>query len=347
MPENDRRVRAKAEGRCGRYDESGTDDADAQEEGRPVTTLDQAYLMKDAAAGDMTARNAIADYMQENGKGSPEREAMGAALAAFLRLPAGEPGTVPPAVPNTLATEWPGFAFVLSRSTQKDPWVLVMVGAPGVPIGLLRYEAREIADAFPMGRRPELPASESAEEPQEQEPRSDENQWWAADLVQEAAEEQPEPEIRWADEQTVDEPADPALDEQQVTDFQDWSVAQPAVEEFDLAPPVAASDALDTGDAAAFDLAPPVAASDAFDTAFDLAPPVPASDAFDTAFDLAPPADAIPAGFGIDEEEGPQFTGLSEPDLDLADLADLAPPSGPAIELPPPVGPAFELPPPE
>ncbi|MEI2641986.1 MAG: hypothetical protein V9G10_06550 [Candidatus Nanopelagicales bacterium] len=93
--------------------------------------------------------------------------------------------------------------------------------------------------------------------------------------------------------------------------------------------------------------APPVAASDAFDTAFDLAPPVPASDAFDTAFDLAPPADAVPAGFGIDEEEGPQFTGPSEPDLDLADLADLAPPSGPAIELPPPVGPAFELPPPE
>lgn len=42
MPENDRRVRAKAEGRCGRYDESGTDDAHAQEEGRPVTTLDQA-----------------------------------------------------------------------------------------------------------------------------------------------------------------------------------------------------------------------------------------------------------------------------------------------------------------
>ena len=245
----------------------------------------------------------------------------------------------------------------------KDPWVLVMVGAPGVPIGLLRYEAREIADAFPMGRRPELPASESAEEPQEQEPRSDENQWWAADVVQEAAEEQPEPEIRWADEQTVDEPADPALDEQQVTDFQDWSVAQPAVEEFDLAPPVAAPDALDTGDDTAFDLAPPVAASDAFDTAFDLAPPVPASDAFDTAFDLAPPvpasdafdtafdlappADAVPAGFGIDEEEGPQFTGLPEPDLDLADLADLAPPSGPAIELPPPVGPAFELPPPE
>ena len=27
----------------------------------------------------------------------------------------------------------------------KDPWVLVMVGAPGVPIGLLRYEARATA----------------------------------------------------------------------------------------------------------------------------------------------------------------------------------------------------------
>lgn len=87
-----------------------------------MTRETMAGLMKDAAAGDMTARNAIADYMQENGKGSAEREAMGAALAAFLRLPAGEPGTVPPAVPNTLATEWPGFAFVLARSSQKDPW---------------------------------------------------------------------------------------------------------------------------------------------------------------------------------------------------------------------------------
>jgi len=41
----------------------------------------------------------------------------------------------------------------------KYPWVLVVMGAPGVPIGLLRYEAREIADAFPMGSRAALPAA--------------------------------------------------------------------------------------------------------------------------------------------------------------------------------------------
>lgn len=36
----------------------------------------------------------------------------------------------------------------------RDPWVLVIVGAPGVPLGLLRYEAREIAEMFPItGRR--------------------------------------------------------------------------------------------------------------------------------------------------------------------------------------------------
>ena len=60
-------------------------------------------------------------------------------------------------------------------------------------------------------------------------------------------------------------------------------------------------------------------------------------------FDLAPPADAVPAGFGV--EDVPQFGDL--PDPELADLADLAAPSGPAIDLPPPAGPAFELPPPE
>ena len=31
----------------------------------------------------------------------------------------------------------------------KDPWVLIVMGAPDVPIGLLRYEAREIAETFP------------------------------------------------------------------------------------------------------------------------------------------------------------------------------------------------------
>lgn len=201
----------------------------------------------------------------------------------------------------------------------KDPWVLVMVGAPGVPIGLLRYEAREIAEAFPMGRRAELPAGETAEpfdaqEPltEEQEPLTDEQQWWAADLAGPdqpvAVDPEPEPEIRWADEQTVAEPAGPGLVEEQVTDFPDWSAA----ESFDEPQPE------------------PEAVS-----TFDLGDAV--------SFDLAPPADAVPAGFGV--EDVPQFGDL--PDPELADLADLAAPSGPAIDLPPPAGPAFELPPPE
>ncbi|MCB9424632.1 MAG: roadblock/LC7 domain-containing protein, partial [Actinobacteria bacterium] len=46
----------------------------------------------------------------------------------------------------------------------KDPWVLIVVGAAGVPIGLLRYEAREIAEAFPMGSRRALPAPEPEED---------------------------------------------------------------------------------------------------------------------------------------------------------------------------------------
>ena len=59
----------------------------------------------------------------------------------------------------------------------KDPWVLVVVGAPGVPIGLLRYEAREIAEAFPMGQRPAPTASPESTE--DDEPESASQADWA------------------------------------------------------------------------------------------------------------------------------------------------------------------------
>ena len=49
--------------------------------------------------------------------------------------------------------------------------------SPGVPIGLLRYEAREIAEAFPMGQRPALTASPESTE--DDEPESASQADWA------------------------------------------------------------------------------------------------------------------------------------------------------------------------
>ncbi len=226
----------------------------------------------------------------------------------------------------------------------KDPWVLVMVGAPGVPIGLLRYEAREIAEAFPVNRRAELPSEPMVTEVLEEE----QPQWWAAPVIPESEDDLtvPDPaaetEIRWADEPTTDD-ASGVGEATQASDFQivepdeafalaDASpdaddepviaVAEEEVVSFDLAP------AADT-DEVSFDLAPPATEQT---SSFDLAPP--AEDAEEVSFDLAPPAfddePAMAAGFAVEED----------------DLLDFAPPSGPSIDLPPPTGPAFQLPPP-
>jgi predicted regulator of Ras-like GTPase activity (Roadblock/LC7/MglB family) len=229
----------------------------------------------------------------------------------------------------------------------KDPWVLVMVGAPGVPIGLLRYEAREISDAFPMTRRAELTAGPADAGTDEEQP-----QWWS---VPEPVVEQPVDdvveEIRWADEPISDDPSGIA-EEAPATDFvvvdpdEDLSVAEPAAEEhdepvsFDLAPPMTQEDT----DPISFEMTSPVVEEDiSFDLAqpavdeevsFDLAPPVVDDE---VSFDLAPPiADeeppAMPAGFAVEE--------------DLLDLDAMPAPMGPSIDLPPPAGPAFQLPPP-
>ena len=176
----------------------------------------------------------------------------------------------------------------------KDPWVVVVVGAPGVPIGLLRYEAREIAEAFPMGRRPALPAAEvSPPEPEEPMPSdwavvttgtfvAGEFEDLAADqAVAEDAVTEPdgEPEIRWADEPTLaeafPEPAAAAdifgdagletVEELEMPsvgadDFSDWLNPEPAQDAmFDLAPDAPVTFEMPEPDAGGFDLPAPEA----------------------------------------------------------------------------------------
>ncbi|MEZ5186291.1 MAG: roadblock/LC7 domain-containing protein [Candidatus Nanopelagicales bacterium] len=238
----------------------------------------------------------------------------------------------------------------------KDPWVLVVVGAPGVPIGLLRYEAREIAEAFPMGQRPALPATGSEEG--DQEPDSD----WAVvttgsfvpheqssgesteDVVTaaEAAEVTQldgEPEIRWADEPTVADPGFPGLvleDDVMAQASDIFGGTQPeSVEELEM-PSVDPDDFSDWS----MDTAPAPRSDDLF----DLAPPAP-----DAPVSFEMPA---PSGFDIAESGESALPGEFEtlpPPAGFAvdDLSDLAPPAGPVIDLPPPTGQAFELPPPE
>lgn len=237
----------------------------------------------------------------------------------------------------------------------KDPWVLIMVGAPGVPIGLLRYEAREIAEAFPVNRRAELPS-----EPMVADILEDEQpQWWASPVVPQSEEELTTPdiaqdEIRWADEPITDdasgvEQSVPATDFQVVEPDEVFALAdtvparhdepvvvQEEVVSFDLAP--AAYDELSFDlappeEPVTFDLAAPVAEQA---VSFDLAAPEDrAPQQEPVSFDLAAPLDhdepAIAAGFAVDTDD---------------DLLDFAPPTGPSIDLPPPTGPAFQLPPP-
>ncbi len=245
----------------------------------------------------------------------------------------------------------------------KDPWVLIVVGAAGVPIGLLRYEAREIAEGFPMGARRALPAA-----PVEQD-ADDESSDWAvvstgsfADedlaegpmdagfLVEDIVEpvgEAPlenlvestdetdvtdpdgEPEIRWADEPTST-----------VTS------AGVAVADSPYGQDV-------FGEAGADDLEElemPSVGTDDFSDWMTPAQPV----ATESIFDLAPPDVDSPTGYEMPAADEPEVAGIDLPAPEAAafadvvgDLTDLAPPSGPAIDLPPPSGPAFELPPPE
>ena len=232
----------------------------------------------------------------------------------------------------------------------KDPWVLIMVGAPGVPIGLLRYEAREIADAFPVNsRRAELPSEPMVADVLEEE----QPQWWAAPVIPESEDDLVTPdiaaqdEIRWADEPTTDD-ASGTGEFAQATDFQ---VVEPD-EVFSLAdadPVVQDEPVIVQEEVVSIDLAPVDEEPVSFDLAapeepvtFDLAAPEePVT--FDLAapdepvsFDLAAPSfgdeePAMAAGFAVEEDD---------------DLLDFAPPSGPSIDLPPPTGPAFQLPPP-
>jgi predicted regulator of Ras-like GTPase activity (Roadblock/LC7/MglB family) len=252
----------------------------------------------------------------------------------------------------------------------KDPWVLIVVGAAGVPIGLLRYEAREIAQAFPMGTRKAIPAPPDEEETVEaaadwsvvsagafgeedlgsgeagfvvaepEEPTLLENVDETTDdtLVTDP---DGEPAIRWADEPTsAVTPAGVALaDSPEGQDLFGEAVADD-VEELEM-PSVGADDFSDWSTPAP---------STETDSIFDLAPP-----AVDgpTGYEMpaAPEPEVDVAAFGVDEPQAAAFD-LPAPDAtafaDLTDdLTDLAPPSGPAIDLPPPSGPAFELPPPE
>jgi predicted regulator of Ras-like GTPase activity (Roadblock/LC7/MglB family) len=224
----------------------------------------------------------------------------------------------------------------------KDPWVLIMVGAPGVPIGLLRYEAREIAEAFPVNRRAELPSEPMVTEVLEEE----QPQWWAASVIPESEDDLtvPDPavetEIRWADEPTTDDAS--GVDEfTQATDFQ---VVEPD-EAFALADavPVAEDEPVVVEEEiVTFDLAP---ADDSDEVGFELAPPVTEEV---PSFDLAAPVDDEPVSFDLAApafgEEPAMAAGFAVEDDD--DLFDLAPPTGEAIDLPPPSGPAFQLPPP-
>lgn len=260
----------------------------------------------------------------------------------------------------------------------KDPWVLIVVGAAGVPIGLLRYEAREIAEAFPMGSRRALPAppledEESADvsmdwavvstgsfadedeapvqsgfvvadldDPAEVEPAVDEPLENLDDTADDTDVTDPdgEPEIRWADEPTTSvTPAGVALADS--PDGHDVFGEADAVEVEELEMPSVGSD--DFSDWTTPGQTPT-------DSIFDLAPP--AVDA-PTGYEMpaAPEPELDVSAFEVMEAPAAAFD-LPAPDAgafaDLtADLSDLAPPSGPAIELPPPAGPAFELPPPE
>lgn len=165
----------------------------------------------------------------------------------------------------------------------RDPWVLLMVGAPGVPIGLLRYEAREIAEAFPMGKRAALPEAEPplviandlvADEDPVTDPDGEEEIRWAdeptLDAVQADEEISLEPVVVEADEEIslVDletGPVEPEGEQVEVINYSEWleEPAQPAavptesIKLEDLAPPAGPSIDLPPPSGPVFDLPPP------------------------------------------------------------------------------------------
>lgn len=232
----------------------------------------------------------------------------------------------------------------------KDPWVLVVVGAPGVPIGLLRYEARDIAEAFPMGRRRALTAAGEPSEP-EPEPAADWSMAGANSFSTGEFDEQVdaasdfgdvgevpdvglafptvgaddyivtepdgEPEIRWADEPTISEVSfgDDYLTAESEQP-QTGAFAMPEVQ-------VEVETEVDSGDFS--DWLTPTESDPSAEDVFDLPPPL-----TETAVSFEAPGLIDDALLGA-----------------VDDLSDLAPPSGDPIDLPPPMGPAFELPPPE
>jgi hypothetical protein len=214
----------------------------------------------------------------------------------------------------------------------KDPWVLVVVGAPGVPIGLLRYEAREIAEAFPMGQRPALTAAPESAEDDESEPDAQPD-WAVVSTGTFLADE-------FVDEPSGQEAGQPA-DDDAVTDLDGtpeirWA-DEPTISDAGF------GDDFLSGDSAAAFAAPdivveePLAPDDDF---ADWTSPAVTEVSGDSMFDLPPPVSDVPVSF---EMPGPidATTGA------LDDLSDLAAPTGDPIDLPPPMGPAFELPPPE
>ena len=244
----------------------------------------------------------------------------------------------------------------------KDPWVLIVVGAAGVPIGLLRYEAREIAEAFPMGSRRALPAPEPEEDTVAP---SDWPVVSTGTFVDDAAEQDlVEPgftvaEVTESDEATLENVGVPA-DDTVVTDPDGEPEIRWADEPTSAVTPagVALADSPDGqdlfGEAGAEDLEELEMPSPGVDDYADWMAPAQPAEA-DSMFDVAPPSPEAPASFEMPASEAPAASmsfDLPQPDAaafaDLTDdLSDLAAPTGPAIDLPPPAGPAFELPPPE
>lgn len=245
----------------------------------------------------------------------------------------------------------------------KDPWVLVVVGAEDVPIGLLRYEAREIADTFPMGRRPQLAAAaeeDIAEESGDQDwaelatgsfasGQFDEGASIIPDLDfgPESADDsivtQPdgEPEIRWADEPTDSgAPGDLLVDDlpEEVAPDIFAQTGPELVEELEM-PSVGVEDFSDWGieqpgpvEESMFELPPP---DEGVPMSFEMPSSTDMADGTADSFGLS-----APVGFDLPAPTGPAVGSM------IDDLSDLAPPAGPMFELPPPAGPAFDLPPP-
>lgn len=219
----------------------------------------------------------------------------------------------------------------------KDPWVLVLVGAPGVPIGLLRYEAREIAEAFPMGQRPALPVAEPPVVASEDlvdvgvftpEPV----QTWSDEVTDVDG----ETEIRWADEPTVSDVDVPQVD-QEVTDPDGdieirWA-DEPTTDEAPAVEPEVSEAFADLTSAP----------EDADETGV-------ISTDFAAWLATDEPAAAPVVEVATEVEESISLVDLSdlsapEPAPAIA-LTDLAPPAGPSVDLPPPMGQAYQLPPP-